>query len=65
MNLEPASLPSTEDEINLLDLLIVLAKHKKMIISVTFVAALIALGISLLMPDISTGTAKILPPQQD
>jgi uncharacterized protein involved in exopolysaccharide biosynthesis len=55
---------SAEDEINLLDLLIVLAKHKKMIISVTFVAALIALGISLLLPNIYTGTAKILPPQQ-
>jgi tyrosine-protein kinase Etk/Wzc len=54
---------SPDDEINLLDLLIVLAKHKKMIMLVTFAAALVAIGISLLMPNIYTGTAKILPPQ--
>lgn len=53
-----------DDEINLLDLLIVLAKHKKMIIGVTFVAALLAVGIALLMTNIYTGTTKILPPQQ-
>jgi len=57
--------PVAEDEINLIDLLIVLAKHKKMILSVTFVAALLAVGVSLLMPNIYTGTAKILPPQQN
>ena len=57
---------STEDdEIDLLDLLIVLAKHKKMIIGVTFVAALLAVGSALLMTNIYTGTAKILPPQQN
>jgi len=54
-----------DDEINLLDLLIVLAKHKKMIIGVTFVAALLAVGNALLMTNIYTGTAKILPPQQN
>ena len=53
-----------EDEINLLDLLIVLAKHKAKIIGATFAAALLAIGISLLMPNIYTGTTKILPPQQ-
>ena len=53
-----------EDEINLLDLLIILVKHKKMILGVTFAAALLALGISLLLPNIYTATAKILPPQQ-
>lgn len=65
LNIEPEKLPqSSEDEINLIDLLIVLAKHKKMILSVTFFAALLASGISLLLPNIYTGTAKILPPQQ-
>lgn len=54
-----------EDEINLIDLLIVLAKHKKMILSVTLAAALLAVGVSLLLPNIYTGTAKILPPQQN
>ncbi len=51
----------TEDEINLLDLLLVIARHKKRIITFTFVTALIAAGISLLLPNIYTGTAKILP----
>ena len=64
MNLEPVVIPPTEDEINLLDLLIVLAKHKKMILSVTFVAALLAVGYALWLPNIYTATAKILPPQQ-
>ena len=54
-----------DDEINLLDLLIVLAKRKKMILSVTFGAALLAAGISLLLPNIYTATSKILPPQSN
>ena len=54
-----------DDEINLLDLLIVFAKHKKMILSVTFGAALLATGISLLLPNIYTATSKILPPQSN
>jgi uncharacterized protein involved in exopolysaccharide biosynthesis len=61
----PQLSPPADDEINLLDLFIVLAKHKKMIMGVTFVAALVAVGVSLLMPNIYTGTAKILPPQQN
>ncbi len=52
------------DEINLLDLLIVLAKHKAMILKITLGAALLAIGVSLLIPNVYTGTAKILPPQQ-
>ena len=53
-----------DDEINLLDLLIVLAKHKAMILKVTLGAALLAVGVALLMPNVYTGTARILPPQQ-
>ena len=63
MSLEPASIP--EDEINLLDLLIVLAKHKKMILSVTFIAAMLAVGYAMWLPNIYTGTAKILLLQLD
>ena len=58
----PQEMP--DDEINLLDLLIVLAKHKVMILIVTLGAALLAVGASLLMPNVYTGTARILPPQQ-
>src|SRR5437899_55496 len=55
---------SAEDEISLLDLLIVLAKHKRIVLGVPFVAAVVAAIISLLMPNVYTGTTRILPPQQ-
>ena len=58
----PQEMP--DDEINLLDLLIVLAKHKAMILIATLGAALLAVGVTLLMPNVYTGTARILPPQQ-
>lgn len=53
-----------EDEINLLDLLIVLAKRKKLIIGITFGGAMIAAIASLLMTPIYKAETKILPPQQ-
>src|SRR5947209_13515297 len=57
--------PTTDaDEVSLLDLLIVLAKHKRIVLGVPFVAAVVAAIISLLMPNIYTGTTRILPPQQ-
>jgi uncharacterized protein involved in exopolysaccharide biosynthesis len=52
------------DEISLLDLLIVLAKHKRIVLGIPFVAAIAAAIISLLIPNIYTGTTRILPPQQ-
>src|SRR5712691_5132953 len=54
----------TEDEISLLDLLIVLAKHKRIVLGVPFVAGIAAAIVSLLLPNIYTGTTRILPPQQ-
>ncbi len=53
-----------DDEINLLDLLIVLAKHKLMIGGVTLGVAVLSVIYSLLLSDIYTGTATVLPPQQ-
>src|SRR5712671_5178460 len=55
---------SAEDEVSLLDLLIVLAKHKRVVVGVPFVIAIAAAIVSLLMPNIYTGTTRILPPQQ-
>src|SRR5258708_25340774 len=55
---------SAEDEVSLLDLLIVLAKHKRIVLGVPFVVAIGAAIISLLLPNIYTGTSRILPPQQ-
>src|SRR4051812_27478658 len=53
-----------DDEISLLDILIVLAKHKKLVLGLPLIAAVVTAGITLLMPNWYTATAKILPPQQ-
>ncbi len=53
-----------DDEISLLDMAIVLAKHKKLILGFPFLAAVVTAGITLLMPNWYTATAKLLPPQQ-
>jgi len=49
------------DEINLLDLLLVLAKRWKMIIGVPFVVAVITAVITLFMPNIYTAKTMIIP----
>ena len=53
-----------DDEISLLDLAIVLAKHKKLILGVPFAVAVVTAIVTLLMPNIYTGRAVIMPPQQ-
>jgi tyrosine-protein kinase Etk/Wzc len=65
-HMSPATAQSCRDdeEISLLDILIVLAKHKKFIFSLPFIAAVIAAGVSLLLPNWYTATAKLMPPQQ-
>lgn len=52
------------DETNLLDLLIVLVRHKKLVIALPIITGVIALAVSMMMTPIFTSTAKILPPQQ-
>jgi tyrosine-protein kinase Etk/Wzc len=52
------------DEISLLDLLIVLAERKRVILWVTAVFAIVAIIISLLLPPRYTATVMLLPPQQ-
>src|SRR6266480_654108 len=59
----PADRPAN-DEVSLLDLLIVLAKHKRIVLGIPLVVAIAAAIVSLLMPNIYTGTTRILPPQQ-
>jgi len=54
----------TGDEISLLDLLIVLAKHKRPVLCLTLAAGVLALIVGLLWPNIYTATTRILPPQQ-
>jgi uncharacterized protein involved in exopolysaccharide biosynthesis len=53
-----------EDEINLVDLLIVLLRRKKLIIGVTFLAIILSVVVSLLLQERFTATARILPPQE-
>jgi tyrosine-protein kinase Etk/Wzc len=55
---------SPGEEIDLLDLFIVLAKYKVWLIGVPFAAALLACGVTLLMPNIYIGRSIIMPPQQ-
>ena len=54
-----------DDEINLLELLLVIVQHKKMIILTCVITFVVACGITLLMPNIYTATARVLPPQED
>ena len=51
------------DELGLLDLLIVLAKHKLAIIGLPLLAAIGAVIYSLSLPNVYTATTKLLPPQ--
>ncbi len=53
-----------DDEISLLDFAIVLAKHKKLILGLPFVVAVMVAGYSLTLTNIYTATTNILPPQQ-
>ncbi|HYC48507.1 MAG TPA: Wzz/FepE/Etk N-terminal domain-containing protein [Burkholderiales bacterium] len=53
-----------DDEISLVDFLLVFARYKKQIMGVPLIAAVAAAALSLLMPNIYTGTARVLPPQQ-
>jgi uncharacterized protein involved in exopolysaccharide biosynthesis len=63
-NPKDTSPAAEDDEVSLLDLLIVLAKHKRIVFGVPFVVAIAAVIVSLLLPNIYTGTTRILPPQQ-
>ena len=60
----PPGIPE-EDEINLLDLFIVLLRHKVMILSVVFLAGIAAVVISLLMPNVYRSEATIAPTTQE
>lgn len=51
-------------EISIVDLLIILAERKKMLFWVPLAAALVAVGISLSLPNVYVATTKLLPPQQ-
>ncbi len=67
-NTAPENIPPqqpADDEINLLELLLVIVKHKKMILFTCLVTFIVVCGLTLLMPNIYTATARILPPQKE
>ena len=57
--------PYEEDEINLLDMFIVLLKHKWMIFWVVFAAGVVAVVASLLMTNIYRSECTIAPIEQE
>lgn len=52
------------DELSLVGLMIAVARHKKLVLVFPFVTALVALAISLILPNVYKASAKLLPPQQ-
>ena len=64
---EPATRLNTEaagEDLNLLDLLILLAKGRKQIAYITVGATLVAIVVSLFQPNTYTASTLLLPPQQ-
>ena len=59
-----ATVPTETHETTVLDLLIVLAKHKLLIAKAMLAGAIISALVALLLPNIYTGSARIMPPQQ-
>lgn len=53
-----------EDEINLMDLLLVIAKHNRFILKFTVAAAALSVIYALLQPNVYTAKVMIMPPQQ-
>ncbi len=51
-------------EVDTIELLLVLAQHKKRILQITIAAALVAVIVTLLLPKTYTATATILPPKE-
>ncbi len=51
-------------ETSLLELMIVFAKHKRLIIGLPLVTGIVVAAISLALPNVYQATARILPPQQ-
>lgn len=53
-----------DDEVKLVDVLIVLAKYKKLIIGLPAGVAVAVAALSMLLPNVYQASAKLLPPQQ-
>ena len=63
-NVDPVSAMGAEEEVSLLDILIVVARHRRFILKVAACTVLAGVVISLLLPVKYTAVTTILPPQQ-
>ena len=62
-NLQDSDTSTGDDEIGIVSALIVLAKHKRLVFGLPLVVAVLTAIITVLMPNVYTATARILPPQ--
>lgn len=65
MNEPISKFPPSSDEVHLLDYLIVIAKHSRMIICSAAAVSALTYLILFLLPNKYTPTARLLPPQQN
>src|SRR5688500_9375809 len=63
--LQGTAVSPVNEGLTFLDVLIVVAKRKALIAAVTLGGAIISMIVAVLLPNIYTGTAKLLPPQQN
>src|SRR5882762_8222851 len=59
-----ASSNINDDKVDLLDLLVFFARHKRLVLGLPLITAIVTAIISLLIPFVYTATARMLPPQQ-
>jgi tyrosine-protein kinase Etk/Wzc len=64
MNDKQAAREVPQGELNVFDLLIVLAKHRRLVVGLPIVAVVLSIAIALMLPNVYTARTKILPPQQ-
>ena len=63
---ENQAAPSRKDEdLTMLDIFVILADHKRVILWITLTCTLLAIPVSLLLPKRYTATVAVLPPQQN
>lgn len=55
---------SDDGEISLVELLIVMAKHKRLLIGLPVAAAVLSAAVSMVLPNVYQASTKLLPPQQ-
>jgi len=64
-NISPPPQATDAGEINFLEYLEIILRHKKLILKVTIAAFVLSIVIALLIPKTYESTVRILPPQQD